>query len=125
MIALDWLASGAKSFWCMAGIGLGLSLIPGHAYSYDLSKCMEGPPNARIAECTRAVEESAAAPQDLGIALYLLGRAYQDSGDLDRAIADYTQSIKLAPAQFVLVKGYTQRGFAYRAKGEREPTTVA
>ena len=44
-------------------------------------------------------------------------RAYRDKGDTDRAIADYTEAIRLDP-KFAIA--YNNRGLAYRDKGDTD-----
>jgi tetratricopeptide (TPR) repeat protein len=55
--------------------------------------------------------------EDRTYADYFYGRgvAYQGKGDLDRAIADFTEVIRLKP-RFTIA--YASRGSAYEAKGE-------
>ena len=56
------------------------------------------------------------APRD-SLAYYGRGRAYGKKGDLDKAIADYTEAIRRDPK---LVKAYNNRGVAYAKKGEND-----
>ena len=48
-------------------------------------------------------------------AYYNRGIAYWAKGDYDRAIADYSESIRLIPGD---ARAYVSRGIAYRAKGD-------
>jgi tetratricopeptide (TPR) repeat protein len=50
---------------------------------------------AQIAACTRIIERRGATPRDRAVALNFRGNGYRFLGDLDRAIADYDQSIRL------------------------------
>jgi tetratricopeptide (TPR) repeat protein len=45
------------------------------------------------------------------------GRAMSCKGDYDRAIADYTEAIRLDPG---LALAYNNRGFAYSHKGDND-----
>ena len=50
-------------------------------------------------------------------AYYLRGVAYRNKGDLDRAIADYSEAIRLDPK---LAAAYNNRGNAYKDKGDSD-----
>jgi tetratricopeptide (TPR) repeat protein len=49
------------------------------------------------------------------------GNAYSDKGDYDRAIADYTQAIRLAPN---VASRYYNRGLAYYSKKDYDRAIV-
>ena len=53
---------------------------------------------------------------DRATAYRLRGVAYRDKGDLDRAITDFSEAIRLNP---LLASAYHDRGVAYRAKGDQ------
>jgi tetratricopeptide (TPR) repeat protein len=53
---------------------------------------------------------------DRATAYRLRGVAYRDKGHLDRAIADFSEAIRLNP---LLASAYHDRGVAYRAKGDQ------
>ena len=48
---------------------------------------------------------------------YARGNSYREKGNIDRAIADYNEAIRLDP-RFSFV--YHDRGIAYRMKGDRD-----
>ena len=50
-------------------------------------------------------------------AYYNRGVAYSDKGDTDRAIADFTEAIRLDPKY---ANAYVNRGVAYGDKGEND-----
>jgi tetratricopeptide (TPR) repeat protein len=47
----------------------------------------------------------------------LRAEAHGDDGDRDKAIADYTEAIRLAPK---CAEAYTNRGISYYEKGEQD-----
>src|SRR5262245_63223580 len=62
------------------------------------SRCLtidrEAPPEARISECTAAIESGAWTGRMLGFALKRRADAHAIKRDYDRAIADYTEAIR-------------------------------
>ena len=70
---------------------------------------------ARIDGCTALIDSGQATTTALTIAYNNRGNAYTVKGDLDRAILDFDQSIKLDPA---FAKPFNNRGAAYLRKGE-------
>ena len=69
-----------------------------------------------IRSCTQIIERGKKETRKVRFAAYLRrGFAYEDKGELDRAIADWTKSIKLYPSYANI---YAVRGLAYRKKGE-------
>jgi tetratricopeptide (TPR) repeat protein len=68
-----------------------------------------------IAACTRVIDAGRYTGINLAPVFYNRGHAWRDKGDLDRAIADYDQAIKLDPGHFA---AYYNRGHAWRAKGD-------
>jgi tetratricopeptide (TPR) repeat protein len=71
-------------------------------------------PDAIISGCTAAIQSPGAA----GAWAYgNLGSAYALKGDYDRAIANFTQAIKLKPNDPKYAAAHYNRGMAYRSKG--------
>ena len=92
-----------------------LLAVPAMAASQrDYDDCSPGTEfDRRIAGCTRILQEGTQPAQNRIGAYALRGGAYADKGDHDRAIADYTEAIRLAPAESAL---YGNRGRAYLDK---------
>ena len=65
--------------------------------------------------CFQKAIELAPENPDIVEAYYQRGNAYQDKGELDLAIDDYNQALKLDPR---LVEAYNNRGITYSRKGE-------
>ena len=104
---------------------LGMSLVvimlawPVHAASQrDHDDCLTEDEDIdldrRIAACT-AILQDPDESRDHAVAYYNRGFSYQIREDMDRAIADYGESIRIDPED---TASYTNRGFAYWAKGD-------
>lgn len=74
-------------------------------------------PEQRIAACTRIV----ASGGDTAWALVARGNAYFDSNERDRAIADYSEAIRLSPTYAL---AFNNRAYAYMDKGELDQAVV-
>src|SRR4029450_512189 len=72
-------------------------------------------PEARIEGCTALINGTQSGAAALPIAYNNRGNAYAAKGDLDRAIQDFDQSIKL---NHTYTKPFNNRGVAYLRKGE-------
>jgi hypothetical protein len=72
-------------------------------------------PALRIEGCTATIKQAAGTGENLSWAFYNRGIAYAKKGDLDRAIADFDQALRLDPdSTFAL----NNRGAAYARKGQ-------
>lgn len=69
----------------------------------------------QIEGCTRAIKSGQYKGKDLSWAYFNRGNVHAHNGRFDRAIADYTQAIKLDPDD---ADGYNNRGNAYRRAGQ-------
>jgi tetratricopeptide (TPR) repeat protein len=83
----------------------------------DWDGCRAGDPERKIIGCARIIEDSSRTASDRRDALVERGKAYAQRGNLDRAIADLTDAIRLDPAN---AAAFYNRSLAYRAKGESE-----
>jgi tetratricopeptide (TPR) repeat protein len=75
------------------------------------------PANLRIEGCTWAIQSGRWSGKDLAFAYYNRGNAYFDNKEHDRAIADFSEAIRLDPP---FAPTYNNRGGAYRIKGDYE-----
>ena len=81
----------------------------------DQQTCAKASGEVAIAACTRAIASGRFKGREL-IGIYNnRGFEYRYKGDLDRAIADYSEAIRLDP-KYALT--YSHRGFAWRKKGD-------
>jgi lipoprotein NlpI len=81
----------------------------------DRRTCAEVSGDVAIAACSRMIASGRYRGSELAKAYYFRGVEYRDKGDLDRALADLNQAIRLDP-KFALA--YNNRGLAWEDKGE-------
>jgi tetratricopeptide (TPR) repeat protein len=81
----------------------------------DWDDCASNDPELSLAGCTSIINRGKEAKPNLAIAYANRGNAYLNSGDNDRAIADYDQAIRLNPKFADALNG---RGAAHDNKGE-------
>jgi tetratricopeptide (TPR) repeat protein len=82
----------------------------------DINDCQQADDLDRaIAGCTRILNDRGESQGYRAIAYNNRGFVWQDKGDLDRAIADYNEAIRLDPKQ---ANAYRNRGNAWREKGD-------
>ncbi len=73
-------------------------------------------PDRRIRGCTQIIERGKRETREYRtIAYNNRGLAYQEKGEVDRAIANFTTAIKFSPND---ARVYSNRGSAYATKGE-------
>lgn len=74
-----------------------------------------GTANERMAACNRAITSEKLSAKNLAITFYNRGLLWGRMGDHDRAISDYTETIRLDPGD---ASAYYNRGNAWKAKGD-------
>jgi tetratricopeptide (TPR) repeat protein len=72
-------------------------------------------PDDQIAGCTAVISSGIPNDKELAALFNFRGVAYKAKGDLDHAIADYTEAIQRDPNY---AAAYNSRGIAYKAKGD-------
>ncbi len=72
-------------------------------------------PDMRIGACTWLLQSGRVLEEELAQVYYDRGVAYDEKGDYDAAIGDFTQAINLRPDIFL---GYHLRGMAHIDKGD-------
>jgi lipoprotein NlpI len=95
-----------------------ISVLPARAQSTEEAKCTTSadiPPDERISGCTSVLESGKYGLQGTIRAYFGRGSAYLKKGDLDLAVADYTQVIQRYPKNW---QAYFCRGQAYSRKGD-------
>ncbi len=83
----------------------------------DWDACKGDNPDQSIAACTRIIQDRGETAKNSAIARRYRGLAYQRKDDLDRAIADYSEAIRLDPKY---AEAYYGRGLTYRNKDDVE-----
>src|SRR6478609_5042777 len=96
-----------KLLFCFA-----LLAVAGPAAADDALRCSSETGDAAVAACTRAINSNAGRPSTN---YNNRGFVYWRKGDTDRAIADYTEAIRLDPKFAV---AYANRGLAHSDKGD-------
>src|SRR5262245_9696289 len=83
----------------------------------DRSVCFNAniAPDTAIEACGRMISSRRVGGRDLGIIYTNRARAYNRKGDYDRAIADWTEAIRLDPKYAI---AYNGRAVAYNRKGD-------
>ena len=76
----------------------------------DSQTCSKSSGDTAIAACTRALATGRWKPHDRALILENRGIEYAAKGELDRAMADYSEAIRLDPKR---AKGYLARGVAH------------
>jgi tetratricopeptide (TPR) repeat protein len=72
-------------------------------------------PDRQIEGCTSVIQSARETQKNKAIAHYDRGIVYKKRGDLDRAVADFNEAIRLDPK---LAYPYNERGDSYKAKGD-------
>lgn len=85
-------------------------------FKKGMSAARTGSYEEAIERLSPAIASGKLSPANLAAAYRNRGRAYNGKGQYDKAIADYTETIKLLPGDPV---AYNNRGFAYNKKGQR------
>jgi tetratricopeptide (TPR) repeat protein len=83
----------------------------------DHQDCTGSNPERVITGCTRMTQNPAESPHNRAIAFYNRGGIYKQRKDYDRAIADYSEAVKIDPQY---VNAYINRGMAYDSKGDND-----
>jgi tetratricopeptide (TPR) repeat protein len=95
----------------------GLWISAALADQQDWSDCSGQDAARAIAPCSRIIADQSASAQDRADAYLYRAGAELAQGDLDRAVADYSEAIRLSPTNLV---AYASRAIAYARKGDRD-----
>ncbi len=90
-------------------------LSPARAAADDADTCVHGAGDEKIAACTRAMNSGRWHGPGLAWAYIHRGNAYKAKRDLDHAIADYNEALRLDPTA---ASPYNNRGNAYQVRGD-------
>src|ERR1041385_4021786 len=74
-------------------------------------------PDVAIAACSKIIQVSKARTNDLASTYYNRAIAYRQKNDLDNALSDYSDAIKINPKH---ARAFNNRGTMYKEKGALE-----
>jgi tetratricopeptide (TPR) repeat protein len=97
-----------------------LSTAPAFGPSREWRECggeQDASPEQRISSCTKVIESGREAPQTLALAFYVRGKAYAQKDQVDRAIQDFDEALRLDPD---LPDAFRARGLAHANKGDSD-----
>jgi tetratricopeptide (TPR) repeat protein len=118
-----------RSVLHLAGLLLAISICyPAAAQevSTDWTRCLNlgnASLDVQISGCTAVLQSPRATTEDRATAHHIRGNAYSGKKDYDRAIADYSEAIRLDPNPN-LIKSYSNRGNAYYDKKDYDRAIV-
>src|SRR5215475_3017784 len=92
-----------------------VALFPTAAVADDWDDCGKQSGDLAIAACSRAIDSGRYTGQSLARLYTARGVAYQAKGDLDRAMADFNESMQ---ADLTYARAYTTRGITWYRKGD-------
>jgi lipoprotein NlpI len=87
------------------------------ALANDADTCAKVGGDEAIAACTRVIQNRGTSTTNRVMAYVNRGNAFDDKGDHERAIADYSEAILLNPKNPI---AHDDRGDAYQAKGDND-----
>ncbi len=77
----------------------------------DFTDCTTKFEQEAVLACTRVIEDKSTPPDTLALALFNRGLGYEGTGAFNEAIADFNETIRLAPKED---SGYLGRGKVYQ-----------
>ena len=105
----------SSAYWLCACLAvMAFPGLPTVAAADDWEICAKQSADVAIAACSRAIASGRYRGRDLANAYYNRGAEYEAKGDLDRAMVDYNEAIRLDPQEKDF---YNNRGTAWQAKG--------
>jgi tetratricopeptide (TPR) repeat protein len=105
----------ARSSLRLVIVALATLGIVGVAAADDLQTCHDESGDVAIAGCTRAIESGRLTKKNMAVAFTSRGVEWRAKGDLDRAIRDHTEAIRVDPNGYL---AFFNRGNAYLQKGD-------
>src|SRR5882757_5479988 len=84
----------------------------------DAIRCVSAKPEIAIPACSNIIKDRREESENRAIALRNRASSYQQQGDLDHAIADYTTALKNPEPSGILAKIHLNRGLMYFRKND-------
>jgi tetratricopeptide (TPR) repeat protein len=100
----------------LALIVAAVAAAPAHT-DENSDRCFKEEGEAAVAACTRAIQSGKFSGEPLAAIYHNRAIELRQDGDYDRAIADYSQAVRLEPE---FTGAYAGRGLAHEGKGEIE-----
>ena len=92
-----------------------LTAAPARADDWDTCKDESVAADVSITACTKLINSRRNKGNDLAIAYYNRGISYRQKGDVDRALSDYNESIRINPSY---ARAFNNRGNIWKDKGD-------
>ena len=106
----------SSAYWLFACLAVvALAGLPTVAAADEWGSCVKLSDDLAVAACSRAIASGEFRGEELAKIYANRGTEYKNKGDLDRAIADYSEAIRLDPKY---VDAYDNRGDAWEVKGD-------
>lgn len=90
-------------------------------FEQDKRRCLNSNPDTKIGGCTRLIQSGRFEKNDLAVAFNNRGVAYDQKGQYDRAIRDYTEAVRLRPDYFLAFKNRGRSKFHLARFGDAIP----
>ena len=101
----------SSAYWLFPWLTVvALAGLPTVAAAGEADTCAKQSGDAAIAACSRAIASGEFGDEELAKIYVNRGREYKNKSDLDRAIADYSEAIRVDPKH---VTAYNNRGIAW------------
>jgi tetratricopeptide (TPR) repeat protein len=113
-------SSGYSLLACLAVVAL--AGLPTGAAADDWDSCEKQSGDLAVAGCSRAIDSHQYTGRDLARLHASRGVAYLAQGDLDHAMADYNESVRLDPTY---ARAYYDRGITWYRTGELDRAIAA
>ena len=84
----------------------------------DAIRCASGKPHVAIIACSNIIKDQREESENRAIALRNRASSYQQQGDLDHAIEDYTSALNSPEPRGILAKIHLNRGLMYFRKND-------
>jgi len=109
---------GARKAVVALGVGLLLAAGPAFAASQeDWNGCQSKDPKVAIPACSAIIPDESESPQNRADAYAYRAAQYLAQGNVERAIADYSEALKLTPRN---VTAYVSRALAEMRQGDKD-----
>jgi len=99
----------------LVAAALAMPAVVGVARADDMKTCIDASGDVALAACTRAIQSGRLSKKDLAGAFTNRGVKWRAKDDVERAIDDHTEAIRIDPNNYY---AYYNRGNAYLGQGD-------